>query len=63
VGVVHHHDDVLARVQNPIGFAEFVDRRDDHLADVLRQQRLQFVAATRAAALPRPTGSFRVGIG
>ena len=45
VRLVDHHDDVAAVVEDAVGLGELVDRRDDDLADVLRQQPLQLLAA------------------
>ena len=45
VGLVDHGDDVVAVVEDARRLAELVDRRDDDLAHVLRQQPLQLLAA------------------
>ena len=41
MGLVDHHDDVLAVVEHAGRLAELVDSRDDHLASVGRQEPLK----------------------
>ena len=46
VRLIHHHDDVGAIVKLAARFTELVDSRDQNLANVLRQQRLQLLAGS-----------------
>jgi len=61
VGLVHHHDHVRAFVQPPLGLGEFVDRRDQHFAHVLGQQRVQFLPRVHAEHVGHVRGVERGG--
>ena len=45
MGFVHEDDDVRSGVEHAVGFREFMNRGDDDFAHILRQQRLQLIAA------------------